>query len=90
MRFSLPRFQSSTGAVGISFDDDVVRLLQVRDQGGTLTVKTSLASVRATSHSVDFSCSAAGDGGAGDRPPATGAGRPCAARSRPGARRARA
>ena len=33
-------------------------------QGGTLTVKTSLASVRATAHSVDFSCSA-GAGGAG-------------------------
>ena len=35
MRFSLPRFQSNTGAVGVSFDDDVVRLLQVREQGGT-------------------------------------------------------
>lgn len=38
MRFSLPRFQSNTGAVGVSFDDDVVRLLQVREQGGTLVV----------------------------------------------------
>ena len=38
MRFSLPRFQSNTGAVGVSFDEDVVRLVQVRDHGGTLTV----------------------------------------------------
>ena len=38
MRFTLPRFQSNTGAVGVSFDDDVVRLVQIREQGGGLAV----------------------------------------------------
>ena len=52
MRFSLPRFQSNTGAVGVSFDDDVVRLLQVREQGGTLVV-TGAAQREMDNESVD-------------------------------------
>lgn len=38
MRFTLPRYRSTIGSVGIAFDTDEVRLLQLRDAAGGLRI----------------------------------------------------